>query len=73
MYPLICVDCRWFIEDNASTKLHKCKASEKVDLVTGERTYQFCTVMRLYGGDCGLEGKLFSLNISDPEGEQHGE
>ena len=72
MYPLICADCRWFIEDNASTKLHKCKASEKIDLVTGERTHQYCIVERTDGGNCKPQGINFILNIPDPEGEQHG-
>ena len=73
MYPLICADCRWFIEDKASTKLHKCKASEKIDLVTGERTYNFCITERMAGGSCGVGGFNFSLNIPDQEENKHGE
>jgi hypothetical protein len=65
MYPLICTDCRWFIEDSSATKLHKCKASETIDLVTGERNHKFCITQRMDGGDCGIAGKNFSLNIPD--------
>ena len=73
MYPLICADCRWFIEDKDTKQFHKCKASETINLVTGERTYQFCEVMRHKAGDCGLAGNLFTLNIPDTEGVNHGE
>lgn len=74
MYPLICTDCRWCIPTPASKQgVYHCKATEKINLVTGEAEYQFCSVMRLTDELCGPDGKLFSLNISDPEGEQHGE
>ena len=70
MYPLICADCRWFIQnDNAS--LHKCKASETINLVTGERTHKFCITERMDGGGCGVAGINFSLNI--PDEVQNGE
>ena len=87
MYPLICADCRWFLPekislydpgidrhiDYTSKAYQRCKASEEVDLVTGDKNYKFCMTMRMEGAPCGPDGKLFSLNISDPEGEQHGE
>ena len=87
MYPLICADCRWYQPQKMALMSHfygkpieyeskcnqQCKASEQIDLVTGERNYKFCLTMRMEGAPCGPEGKLFSLNISDPEGEHHGE
>ena len=75
MYPLICTDCRWCMPTPASEAagVYHCKATEKINLVTGERAYQFCSVMRIDGEPCGTEGKLFSLNIPDQEENNHGE
>ena len=72
MYPLICADCRWFIQHENET-LHKCKASETINLVTGERSYQYCITERMAGGGCGIAGTNFSLNLPDLEGTSHGE
>lgn len=71
MKPLICQDCRWVLPSPAKTTF-MCKASETIDLVTGEPVYQFCSIMRLKDGQCGLEGKLFELNQPDEE-MNHGE
>lgn len=71
MKPLICADCRWVLLSPAKSTF-VCKASETIDLVTGEPVYQFCSVMRLHREACGPDGKLFELNQSD-EGEHHGE
>jgi hypothetical protein len=46
--------------------VYHCKASEKINLVTGKPEYQFCSIMRLESGDCGIDAKLFDLN----QGEQ---
>jgi hypothetical protein len=74
MYPLICVDCRWCLPTQASSQgVYYCKASERRNLVTGEPEYTFCNVMRLAGQPCDIDGKLFSLNIPDQEGANHGE
>ena len=68
MKPLICVDCRWHIPSKQSTSAanyDRCKASEVINLVTGEAKYSYCESMRTTGSDCGLDGKLFELNIED--------
>ena len=56
-----------------SNVYQKCKASEKTDLVTGEKKYNYCMVERMNGGDCKPEGLNFQLNIPDEEGVNHGE
>jgi hypothetical protein len=66
MKPLICVDCKWSIATPASVAgTYYCKASEVINLVTGAPEYRFCSVMRLAHEPCGLDGKLFELNISE--------
>ena len=68
MKPLICADCRWHIPSNQSTpaaNYDRCKASEVINLVTGEAKYSYCESMRVPNNDCGLDGKLFELNVSD--------
>ena len=67
MKPLICVDCKWSLPTPASqvAGTYYCKASEVINLVTGKPEYQFCSVMRLSDHPCGLDGKLFELNIED--------
>ena len=68
MKPLICADCRWYLQSDihsASANYDRCKASEKIHLVTGAKTYAYCESMRTPSGPCGLEAKLFELNISD--------
>ena len=68
MKPLICVDCKWSMPTPASDAagVYHCKASEKINLVTGKPEYQFCSIMRLPHEPCGIDGKLFELN----QGEQ---
>lgn len=75
MYPLICIDCRYCLPTPASKThgIYNCQASETRNLVTGEAEYEFCKIMRTPSNPCGPDGKLFSLNIPDQEGEQHGE
>ena len=65
MYPLICSDCRWYIPDDSCDTFSKCRAAEAINLVNGERTYQYCITERMSAGNCQPEGKLFSLNIPD--------
>ena len=68
MKPLICVDCKWHIANKSSSLIanyDRCKASEKIHLVTGAKTYAYCESMRTPSGPCGLDAKLFELNISD--------
>ena len=68
MKPLVCVDCKWSMPTPASecSGVYQCKASEKINLVTGKPEYQFCSIMRHESGDCGIDAKLFDLN----QGEQ---
>jgi hypothetical protein len=71
MKPLVCVDCKWSIPTPASELfgVYFCKASEKTNLVTGKPEYQFCSVMRLEHEPCGIDGKLFDLNVGEqPQG-----
>jgi hypothetical protein len=70
MKPLICADCRFYLKSEiqvANTNFDRCQASEKIHLVTGEKTYAYCESMRTPSGPCGLDAKLFELNISDEE------
>ena len=74
MKPLICADCKWHIPSKQSSTVanyDRCKASESINLVTGEATYKYCESMRLAGGTCDLDGKLFELN--QQEENNHGE
>lgn len=68
MKPLICADCKWHIPSKQSSSVanyDRCKASETINLVTGEATYKYCETMRIAGNSCDLDGKLFELNQSD--------
>ena len=70
MKPLICADCKWHIPSKQSSSVanyDRCKASESINVVTGEATYKYCESMRLAGGTCDLDGKLFELNQADEE------
>ena len=74
MKPLICADCKWHIPSKQSSSVanyDRCKASESINLVTGEATYKYCESMRIAGGTCDLDGKLFELN--QQEENNHGE
>lgn len=68
MKPLICADCKWHIPSKQSSTVanyDRCKASETINLVTGDATYKYCETMRIAGNPCDLDGKLFELNQSD--------
>ena len=68
MKPLICADCKWHIPSKQSSSVanyDRCKASETINLVTGDATYKYCETMRIAGNSCDLDGKLFELNQSD--------
>lgn len=70
MKPLICADCKWHIPSKQSSSVanyDRCKASESINLVTGEATYKYCESMRIAGGTCDLDGKLFELNQADED------
>ena len=73
MKPLICADCKWHIPSKQSSNVanyDRCKASEVINLVTGESKYSYCESMRLSGSECGTDGKLFELNQAEetPDG-----
>jgi hypothetical protein len=73
MKPLICADCKWHIPSKQSSNVanyDRCKASEVINLVTGESKYSYCESMRLSGSECGMDGKLFELNQAEetPDG-----
>ena len=73
MKLLICVDCKWHIANKSSSLIanyDRCKASENINLVTGESTYKYCESMRLSDGECGMDAKLFELNQAEetPDG-----
>ena len=74
MKPLICADCKWHLASKQSSTVanyDRCKASESINVVTGEATYKYCESMRIAGGTCDLDGKLFELN--QQEENNHGE
>ena len=73
MKPLICADCKWHIPSKQSSNVanyDRCKASEVINLVTGEAKYQYCESMRVANAECGMDGKLFELNQAEetPDG-----
>ena len=68
MKPLICADCKWHIPSKQSSSVanyDRCKASETINLVTGDATYKYCESMRMVSSPCDLDGKLFELNQDD--------
>jgi hypothetical protein len=68
MKPLICADCKWHIPSKQSSNVanyDRCKASEVINLVTGEAKYQYCESMRVANAECGMDGKLFELNQAE--------
>ena len=68
MKPLICADCKWHIPNKQSSSIanyDRCKASETINLVTGETSYKYCESMRMVSSPCDLDGKLFELNQDD--------
>ena len=73
MKPLICADCKWHLSSKQSSTVanyDRCKASEVINLVTGEAKYSYCESMRMSNSDCGMDGKLFELNQAEetPDG-----
>ena len=70
MKPLICADCKWHIPSKQSSTVanyDRCKASEVINLVTGEAKHTYCESMRVANGDCGMDAKLFELNQVEEE------
>ena len=51
----LCKDCKYFIADK-----QKCKYFNDIDLVTGQKTFNYASIMREY--DCGTDAKYFEEN-----------
>ena len=71
---LICKDCRFFIESDQSVVFAKCKASETLNLVTGEPDFDYCSIERNSTSPlrCGESARYFELNM-ELEEIHHGE
>ena len=51
----ICKDCKYFIPNH-----RECKYFNNTDLVTGQKTFKYASIMREY--DCGTDAKYFEEN-----------
>lgn len=51
----ICKDCIYFIGNEK-----KCKYFHDIDLVTGDKTYKYASILR--DNECGQEAKYFKIN-----------
>jgi hypothetical protein len=71
---LICKDCRFFLESDQGVVFAKCKATETLNLVTGEPEYSYCSIERnsTSPARCGTAGRNFELNM-ELEEINHGE
>lgn len=71
---IICADCRFFIPSQLDVAFHKCKATERFDLVTGQPIYDYCSIERnsTSPARCGQKGRHFELNM-ELEESNHGE
>ena len=67
MKPKLCVNCKYFITDNATGKYGRCslfpkKENEINSLVNGIYEYNevnYCSTARTSENMCGLEGKMY--------------
>ena len=63
-----CIHCR-YSKPTQDQDVYLCQVNSKLNLVTGERQYKYCSVMRMEFQPCGLEGKLYDevepVNIED--------
>jgi len=60
----VCFNCKHVLPHHLSTKLNDnavCQKTKTIDLVTGENSYNFCSVERKSSREdaCGKEGKFF--------------
>ena len=63
----ICINCKYFIkhwpdypdEPQDNSNYGKCKLFGNLDLITGETTYDYATLVRADSTQCGKSGKLF--------------
>ena len=69
MSDKFCIDCR-YSKPTQDSEVYLCQVDSKLNLVTGERQYKYCSVMRMEFQPCGLSGKLYEevdepVNIED--------
>ena len=68
MSDKFCIHCR-YSKPTQDQDVYLCQVNSKLNLVTGERQYKYCSVMRMEFQPCGLEGKLYDevepVNIED--------
>jgi hypothetical protein len=56
----LCKDCKHFMPNSLGHKYAKCLLTEKIDVVSGEKTYGYCDVIgRAWGRFCGPEGRFW--------------
>jgi hypothetical protein len=66
MTPKFCVNCKHYMGNDSYGKCAKSPIVYHIDdyLVTGvipskKKEYNFCSIVRKYGPECGPQGKLF--------------
>jgi len=68
MSDKFCINCR-YSKPTGNQDVYWCQVDSKINLVTGERQYKYCSVMRMEFMKCGLDGKLYeeaeAVNIED--------
>jgi len=58
MSDKFCIHCR-YSKPTQDPEIYLCQVDSKLNLVTGERAYKYCSTMRMEFQKCGLEGKLY--------------
>ena len=58
MTDRFCINCR-YSKPTEDKEVYLCQVDSKLNLVTGERQYKYCSVMRMEFMKCGLDGKLY--------------
>ena len=68
MSDKFCINCR-YSKPTQNEDVYLCQVNSKLNLVTGERQYTYCSIMRMEFQLCGLDGKLYDeaepVNIED--------
>jgi hypothetical protein len=65
-----CIKCKYFIkhwphysdEPQDNSNYGRCQLYGNIDLVTGDKTYDYAKIIRNDESKCGLSGKLFEKN-----------
>lgn len=56
----LCINCKHFIKPCfSSVEVGKCKLFYDIDPVSGQKTYKYCSILRQYNNDCGINGTFF--------------